>query len=527
VNSLSSQTRVAKAAGILMIATIISRILGYVRDMIISFSFGQNNLTDAYNAAFSIPDFLYLIVVGGALSSAFIPVFSSYLSTDEEEEGWKVASTVFNLIVILMLVGIGIGVIFTPQLIKMLVPGFTPENIALTVKMTRIMFIQAFFMALTGITMGILYSYQNFLAPAVSSVVYNLGITIVGILLTPYFKITAYAIGVAAGGILQFIIQFSALSKRGLRYKPVLDLQHPGVRKIGSLMLPVLIGLSVNQFNLFINQNLGSNLPSGMISALRTAQRVMNLPVGIFAVTIAVASFPTLTNLAARQEKEEFKKTMSLSLRTILFVAIPSAVGLIALRAPVIRLLFQQGNFTAANTQTTAYALMFYCLGVFAYSSIQLLNRAFYALQDTRTPMFAGILTIAANYVLNILLLKPLQHGGLALAYSLAGIFSMSVLLAVLKHKLGRIGGRRILKSFLQTLVLSLLMGVIAHYTAELVELFIEPVNKPAQFIQVAAAMGAGLLVFMTLALRLKMEEAEMAKSILLRKFRRKRQQAD
>lgn len=523
---MTAGRKVAKAAGILMIAMTLSRVLGYVRDMVIYAQFGQNNLTDAYNAAFSIPDFLYSLLIGGALSSAFIPVFSSYLAVEKEKDAWRVASTVFNVIIILMLTGITLGFIFTPSLIRMLVPGFSPENVALTVKMTRIMFIQTFFMALNGISMGILHSYQNFLAPAVGTVLYNLGIIIVGLLLMPYFGpeygIIGFAVGVVGGSIFYFAMQFPALLKIGLRYRPVIDLSHPGVRKIGKLILPVLIGLSVTQFNLFVNQNLGSMLPQGMISALRAAQRIMQLPIGVFAIAIAAAMFPTLTGYAAREEKEDFKKTMSLGVRTIIFITLPSAVGLIVLREPIVRLLFQQGQFTAEDTAATAYALLFYCFGLFAYSAIQLLNRVFYALQDTKTPVTTGILTIVVNIILNFALVKPMGHGGLALAYSLAGLLNMVMLLLVLRMQIGSIDGRRMLASFVRTLGISVVMGMAAYYSALGMERVVDTGTKLGQFLQVDVGVFTGALVFFILVYLMKMEEGQLAFSLFSKRFKRK-----
>ncbi|QNB46166.1 murein biosynthesis integral membrane protein MurJ [Thermanaerosceptrum fracticalcis] len=520
---MSTGTKVAKAAGIIMVAMVLSRIIGYVRDMVILARFGQNKFTDAYNAAFSIPDFLYYLLVGGALSSAFIPVFSSYIATQKEEDGWRVASTIFNIVIILMLVGITIGFIFAPALIYILVPGFSPDNLDLTVKMTRIMFLQTFFMALNGISMGILNSYQHFLAPAVGSVMYNLGIIVVGLLLAPSFGIVGFAIGVVVGAALNFAVQLPALLKLGLRYRPIMDLSHPGVKKIGTLILPVLIGLSVTHFNLFVNQNLGSSLSEGMITALRNAQRIMQLPIGIFAIAIAVAVFPTLTGHAARGEKEEFKKTMSLGVRTIIFVTLPAAVGLIALKTPVVRLLFQQGKFTVEDTRATAYALLFYSIGLFAYSAIQLLNRVFYSLQDTRTPVTVGIGTILVNIALNFLLIKPLGHGGLALAYSIAGIVNLLGLLLILRQKIGGIDGKRILASFTKTLLVSLVMGLIAYLTARFIEMLVGTTTKFGQLLQVGGGVSVGVLVFAVLVLLLKMEEGELAKSLFLRRFQKRR----
>lgn len=519
---MSTGTKVAKAAGIIMAAMVLSRIIGYVRDMVIYARFGQNNLTDAYNAAFSIPDFLYYLLVGGALSSAFIPVFSGYIATQKDEDGWRVASTIFNTVVILMLLGIALGVTFAPALIRILVPGFSEANILLTVQMTRIMFMQTFFMALNGISMGILNSYHNFFAPALGSVVYNLGIIVIGLLLSPRLGIVGFSVGVVVGAALNFAIQLPALLKIGLRYHPVIDLNHPGVRKIGALIIPVFIGLSVTHFNLFVNQNLGSSLPEGMISALRAAQRIMQLPIGVFAIAIAVAVFPTLTGHAARQEKEDFKKTMSLGIRTIIFITLPASVGLIALKTPVVRLLFQQGRFTAADTQATSYALLFYCIGLFAYSAIQLLNRVFYSLQDTRTPVTVGIFTILVNIALNFLLIKPMGHGGLAFAYSLAGIVNLVGLLYILRRRIGSIDGRKMLTSFGQTLAISLVMGLAAYYTSSVSQNLLGVTGKMGQILQVGASVSVGALVFSALALFLKMEEGELAKSLFLRRFRRR-----
>lgn len=516
---MSGGTKVAKAAGIIMVAMIASRVIGYVRDVVISAQFGQNSLTDAYNAAFSVPDFLYYLLVGGALSSAFIPVFSSYIATDKEEDGWIVASTIFNIVMILMFIGIIFGLIYTPFLVKLLVPGFNPDTFGLTVVLTRVMFAQTFFMALNGISMGILNSYKHFLAPALGSVVYNVGIIVVGVILSPYIGIMGFSIGVVVGAALNFAVQFPALRKIGLKYRPIINLRHPGVKKIGILILPVLIGLSVTHFNLFVNQNLASGLPEGYLTALRMAQRLMQLPIGIFAIAVAIAMFPTLTGQAAKKEITEFKKTVSLGIRTIIFITLPAAAGLIALKTPLVRVLYQQGKFTSENTEATAYALLFYCLGLFAYAALQFLNRVFYALQDTLTPVVVGLLTVAVNIGLNFLLIKPLYHGGLALAYSIAGIVNMLLLLYVLKLKLGTMDGRKIFTSFLKILGISTIMGVAVYWGSSITEGFVNVGTKVGQITQVTVGVSVGVLVYTTLALLIKMEEAQMAKGIMMRRF--------
>lgn len=520
---MSAGKGVARAACLIMFAMIISRILGYLRDVVIYAKFGQNRITDAYNAAFSIPDFLYMLLVGGALSSAFIPVFSSYIATDKEKDAWEVASIIFNFIMILMVCGVVFGIIFTPQLITLLVPGFTGEAFDLTVFLTRIMFLQAFFMGLSGISVGILNSHKHFTAPAIGSVLYNLGIIIVGLILSPFIGIVGFSIGVVAGAIMNFGVQLPVLLKKGLRYKFSFNLRHPGVQKIFALMFPVLIGLSVAHFNLFVNQNLASTLEPGIVAALRTGQRLMQLPIGVFAIAIAVAIFPTLTRNVAREEMKQFKENTSMGVRAVIFVTLPAAVGLIALRIPLIRLLFEQGLFTHANTLATAHALYYYSIGLFAYSAIQVLNRAFYALQDTKTPVAAGILTIALNIWLNFVLLDILGHGGLALAYSLAGIFNMIALLVILRLKIGGIDGRKMFFSFVQSVFASIVMGLLLFYFVSYADNLLDVTTKIGQFLEVMLGITIGAVIYTLIVSLFKMEEADLVLAILKRRLKIKK----
>ncbi|MHB1420451.1 MAG: murein biosynthesis integral membrane protein MurJ [Bacillota bacterium] len=520
---MAKGSRVAKAAGLIALAMIISRILGYVRDMVIYYHFGQNRLTDAYNAAFSIPDTLYMLLVGGALSSSFIPVISGYIATNREDEAWEVASIIFNWIVVLMMIGISLGMIFTRQLVYAMAPGFDAQTADLTIFLTRLMFIQAFFMAFSGISQGILNSYKHFTAPAIGSIIYNLAIIIFGVLLSPTLKITGFSIGVVVGAAANFAVQFPALLRRGLKYRPSFNLKHPGVRKVGMLMVPVLFGLSVAQFNLFVNQNLASNLPAGLLTALRSAQRLMQLPIGVFAIAIAVAVFPNLTGYFARGEMEQFKKTMSTGIRTVMFITLPSSAGLIALGVPIIRFLYQQGQFTPTATQATAIALYYYTLGLFAYSGLQVLNRVFYALQDTRTPVTIGVITILINIVLNIWLVRPLSHGGLALADTLAGVFNILALFFILRKKLGGINGRQIGTSFIKSVFASILMGLGAYGTAQGLALYLNLSSKINQGLQLTAAVAVGVGLYAVIAYLLRMEEIQMFMAMFGKRWRRPR----
>ena len=524
------------AANVLMLTTIASRVLGYLRDVLIFAKFGQNELTDAYNAAFSIPDFLYMILVGGALSSAFIPVFSSYLARNEEGEGWRVLSIIFNWIMLLLAVGVAIGLIFTPQLVEILVPGFDGDTKQMTVNLTRIMFFQVIFMCLSGISTGILQSYKNFTAPAIGSVLYNLGIILGGLLLAapiehffPGYGIAGFSVGVVLGAMLNFLVQFSAILRLGVRYTFSFNLRHPGVRELLLLIVPVFIGLAASQFNLFVNQNLASGLAEGLVSALRAAQRLMQLPITLFGITVGIAFFPTMTELAAKMELDEFKRTVVMGMRTVIFVTIPASFGLAALAKPVIRFMyeFSRGAFTADDTDQTAYALVFFTIGLFAYGSIHTLSRAFYALKNTKIPVMVAVLSIGVNVALSVLLVHYMAQGGLALAYSVAGIFNMVVLIVLLNIKVGNIGSFGLLKSTVQTILISSVMGGAVWGLTAFCESFLPLTSKLAQMLEIVLAIGLGAALYAALALLLKMPEAEQIMAIIRRRMHRKSRPAD
>lgn len=523
-----AKTGVLQAANILMITMLLSRLLGYVRDIIILDRFGQNSYTDAYNAAFSVPDTLYMLLVGGALSAAFIPIFSSYLARKEEKKGWRSVSIIFNWIMLLMVIGVTLGILLAPQFVEILVPGFDPATKQLTITLTRIMFIQVIFMCFSGISTGILQSYKNFTAPALGSVLYNVGIIVGGLVLMqpiehffPGYGIAGFSIGVVIGALLNFFVQFRALLKIGIDYTFTFDTKDEGFRELIVLIIPVLIGLGAQQLNLFVNQNLASALAPGLLTALRNAQRIMQVPISIFGIAVGVAVFPTMTSLAATDRMREFKETLMMGVRTVIFITIPASVGIAVLSVPVIRLLYEYsgGNFTALNTSQTAYALIFYCIGTFAYAAVHTLSRSFYALKDTKTPVWCAVLSIIGNIFFSVLLVRVLEHGGLALAYSIAGVLNMSALLWLLHRKIGAFGGKALINSMLKTIAISAIMGVVVFAVAEVFEMFLPVHSKAVQLVQILLSIAVGVLVYAIVSLKLKMPEAEEAMKIFKRKF--------
>lgn len=519
------------AANIIMITMVFSRILGFVRDIIIYVQFGQNSYTDAYNAAFSIPDFLYMLLVGGALSSAFIPVFSSYIAKNQEEEGWQVVSIVFNWIMCFLVIGVTLGIIFTPTLVNILVPGFDEATLNLTVILTRIMFIQVIFMSLSGISTGILHSHKIFVPSAVGSLIYNVGIILGGVVLAapieaafPGFGIAGFSIGVVLGALLNFLIQLPALLRIGMKYTFSFDYKHPGVKTLIALIVPVFFGLAVSEINLFVNQNLASQLGEGMVAALKSAQRLMQLPISIFGISVAVAFFPTMTGYAAQNDMPAFKNSVMMSLRSVIFITIPAAFGLAALREPIIRFMFEfsTGAFTSESTENTAYALLFYTFGIFAYSGIHVLSRAFYSLQDTRTPVMAAVFSLFVNIALSLLLIDVLYQGGLALAYSMAGIYNLVILLILLQRKIGHIGLKDLGISTLKMIGASLAMALVVNMIVVLFEAYLPMDSKIWQSIELIVTIGIAAVIYAIITLTLKMPEAETVMNIFKRKLGRK-----
>ena len=512
------------AAGMLTIMMTISRILGFVRDISVSSMFGISWQADAYTAAFTIPDLIYFALVGGGLSSAFIPVFSSYLATDHDEDAHVMASTILNIVAIASMVLIAIGMVFTPQLIDIMVE-FKHENAAeataLTIVLTRLMFAQCFFMCLAGISQGILQCYKEFTVPALGAVVYNIAIIVIGILLAQHIGIAGFTIGVVVGAALNLLLQIRSMRQYGFSYKLTLNLRHPGVKKFFLLFLPVVLGLSMNELNLLVSQRLASGLGGGVVYALKQAQRIMMLPVGIFAAAIGLSVFPTMTSHVARGEMKEYKQNLTMGLRTVIFITLPASVGLIALSHPVVRAMYQQGAVTTVQIELVSVILVYYCIGVVGYGAQQILNRGFYAVQDTKSPVLINVFVLLFNIIISIILVGPFTYRGLAMAYSLSGLLSMLVLGVALRFKIGQYGGKALVKSALQSIIASAVMGLAVYFVANGLEQMLDLSSKLMQVLQVGIGITAGVVVYAAMAIVMRMEEAQQVLRIVKRKLRR------
>lgn len=455
----SQSRRMARAAGTVMVAFILSRVLGLAREMVIARQFGTSLELAAYLAAFRVPDFIFYLIAGGALGSAFIPTFTQYLTVENEGQAWELASAVFNLLALALTVVAIVAAMLAPLLARLIVPGFDPATQALTAQLMRVMLLAPVLFGISGLAMGVLHSHQHFVAPALAPAFYNLSIIVMALVWGPRMGVRALAAGVVVGALLHLLIQVPMLARVGARYTPVLGINHPGVREVGRLMGPRILGLAAVQINFVVNTILASGLGAEALPALNYAWLLMMLPQGVFAMALATVAFPTFSELVARDDTVGLRHTLSTYLRMVLYLTVPASVGLLLLRTPVIEVLLQRGAFTDASTEAVAFALQFYALGLFAHATVEIVARAFYALHDTRTPVVIGLLAMIVNIVLSLILIRSLSFGGLALANTLATIGEMAVLMWAMHSRLGGIGASRLANSVVRIVMASGLMA--------------------------------------------------------------------
>ncbi len=500
--------RLARAATIVMLFFLASRILGLVRDIVISHQFGTSRALDAYFAAFNVPDFIFNVIAGGALGSAFIPTFAAALAVGDARRAWRLASAVINLVLILMTAIAAILAIFaTPIVAATVARGFEPADQALTATLMRWMLITPIVFGVSGIVMGILNAHQHFVLPALAPALYNLAIIAGALFLAPTMGVYGLAASVVVGAFLHLAVQVPWLVRQlrtaGCEFQifnprsAIENLQLPDVREVGRLMLPRTFGIAAVQINFLVNTILASALSAGRIAALSYAWRLMLLPVGIVGQSLATAIFPTFSEQNARNELDDFRSTFSTAFRVTLYLTIPATVGLFVLGGPLVALVFQRGEFDAQSTAETAWALQFYSVALFAHSGLEIVTRAFYAMHDTKTPVIVGVGAMALNIGLSVALIAPLAHGGLALANSIATILEMLLLLALLRGRMRGIDERRIALSIARVGVGALVMG------AALVAFANVFAARGAVFVAVAGAMlGAAVYLGVTVALR-------------------------
>lgn len=465
----SEKRAVARAAGITGIATLASRIMGFLRDMVIAAFFGTTMGADAFFVAFRIPNLMRRLLAEGSLSMAFVPVFNAVLEKDGKEEAFVFARSCFRILGLVLIGIVILGVFGAPVIVEIIAPGFSeiPEKMELTIFLTRLTFPYVFFICLVALAMGILNSLGHFAIPALSPAILNACMILAVFIFAGHVHpaVTALAIGVIFGGIFQFTAHFPILWKKGFRFFGAAPWVHPAVRQVAKLWVPTIFGAAVYQVSIVIGTILASFLESGSVSYLYYADRLVQFPLAIFGISAATAVLPTLSRQVASGRMEDMQSTFMDAIRWMLFINFPAMVGLMVLAHPLVTLLFQRGAFGAHDSLGTAIALVCYSFGLWAFACVRVAVSVFYAAQDTRTPVIMGAVSLGIGILLSLILMGPFSYGGLALATSLGSMANFLLLSWKLSKKYPGIFSVEILKGASLSFLNALLMGVIVYGT--------------------------------------------------------------
>jgi putative peptidoglycan lipid II flippase len=524
---LTEKKQILKSASIISLVTIASRILGYIRDQRIALLLGTSFAADAYVLAYRIPNLFRRMVAEGSMTASFIPVFTGYMREKSQAELWDFANKLFWTLALLVAAITVLGMVFSPAVVHL----FAGKSVALgqAVELNRIVFPYVFFVALAALSMGILNCFHVFGLPAATPVVLNVMTILFTIAVVyRYFKnpATSIVVGVLVGGVMQFLIQVPALVSRGMTFNFGISFTHPGIRQVARLMIPRLFGIGIGQINLLVDTRFATaaRMPEGSLAALYLADRVMELVLGGYAIAVATAILPMMSHQAADNDFTGLKRTLTFAVRIVAFITVPAMLGLMILREPIIRVLFQHGQFLAQSTKLTARALLYYAIALPGLASVKLIVPAFYSTRDTKTPVIIAAISLAINLALNILFLntwmfKRVQNGGPALATALACYFDFFALFLIFRLRYGRLGLREILTSFGKISLCSAIMGMACwiggHYTA-----FTVSSRFVVQLLVFIGLLGGATALYLLLAWIFRCREMEEIYGIATRRDR-------
>lgn len=536
-NSTPSKS-VVSAAFVITIAGLASRILGLFRDRLLASTFGAGDTLDVYYAAFRVPDLIYNLLILGALSAAFIPVFTSLISKNDDESAWEMVNGILNIALSLLVVFSLLFAIFAPFIMNLITPGFSEDKMQAVVMFTRIMFLSPIFLGISGIFGGILTSFKKFLIFSIAPILYNFGIIIGVLFFVKMWGPIGLAWGVVLGAFLHMLIQFPAAKFSGFKYKFIFRkaFENKNVRKVFFLMIPRTLGIAINQINLLVITIFASTLATGSLAIFNLAQNIQSVPLGIFGISFAIAVFPVLSTLAAKNESDKFVEAFSKTFRQILFFVIPISVFIIVLRAQIVRVVLGSGKFDWSDTIPTFECLGIFALSLFAQSTIPLLARSFYALHNTKTPFYIAVISEIINILLVILLIGRLSIFGLVIAFSISSIIQMFLLLFFLHFKFGNLDDKKIFSFIIKISIASIAAGSIIQLFKNYlvndldisvlgVRLFyiVSPKIQLETFLgvftQLTLSALAGILVFIGFCWILKLEEFFAFKESIQRKL--------
>ncbi len=519
---MSERRHITRSTSILGLATMLSRVGGLVRDMVVAWMFGAGMATDAFFVAFTIPNLLRRFFAEGSLTAAFVPVFTEVYQLQGEAEARRVANICWTLLTLVMVVVTVLGILASPLLVRGIGFGFgaVAGKLALTDSLNRLMFPYIFFASLLALATGILNVRGHFFLPALSPLLLNLSMILAAVLLAPWFDPPIYALatGVLLGGLLQLLMQFPVLARHGFLPKPDFSFADPVVRRIAGLMVPGLFGVAIYQINVILTRLLASFLPQGSVSYLYYGQRLFEFPQGVFIVSLAQAVLPSMSRQAAAGDLDELRRSLDFAMALMLLVILPATVGLLLCAEPLYALFFMRGSFAADDVRQTALALTAYAPGLLFVGFSRILAPTFYALKDTRTPVRISFWTLLVNAGLGLLLMGPLRHVGLALALSLASVFNAACLWWRLKRYLPHIALRRFLLLALRLLPAVAGMTLAVSLILQQVD-WLQPGRLPVKTALLAAAVLAGGGVYLLGCLLLRVPEVAEGWQLLRRKF--------
>ena len=518
-----SQT-ITAAAVIIALAHLASRILGLLRDRILAGEFGAGAELDVYYAAFRVPDLVFNLIVMGALSAGFIPVFTHYMSRlDNNKRAWQLANNVLNVGLVLLIFISLVLIFLAPQIVPLITPGFNAEQMAKTIDLTRLMFLSPLFLGISSLFGGILQSFKRFFVYSLAPILYNVGIIIGAVFFVDIWGLRGLAYGVILGALMHLLIQVPTSYYLGFKYKLFVNLASGGLKKIGKMMIPRTLGLATAQINLLVITIIASTLEEGSITVFSFANNLQFFAVGFFGISFAIAAFPTLSEFAGKNKSEKFIKTFSSTAREILFFIIPVTVIFLTLRAQIVRAVLGAGRFDWQDTILTLETLGFFSISMFAQSLIPLVSRSFFAFQNTVTPFVIGLVSAFVNIILCYALTPIYGVAGLALAFSLSSIMNLALLWVSLRFKLGNLDDLKIIVSVGKISLAAFFMGIVIQGMKYLMG----PITGTTTFLGIVAQAGtallAGAIAFTVLGLWLKSEELHTFVSSLKRKILRKK----
>jgi putative peptidoglycan lipid II flippase len=514
---INNKSSIRKAAAILAVFTLLSRLVGLFRDRIFASTFGAGDVLDSYYVAFRIPDLVFNLLILGTLSVAFIPVFTEYFIKDKEEAN-KIANTVLSVTFVFMTLLCVILFFLVPEITKLTAPGFEGRKFDDTVALTRLFLISPVIFTLSNVFSSILNSLKRFILVSIAPIIYNVGIIIGAVFFYPRYGIMGLAYGVILGALMHLLVQTGGAIGSGFKIRPNWDLEHPGVKKITRLFLPRILGIDNAQISLLIASIIGSTLASGTVAIFNLANNLQAVAIGMFGISFAIAAFPNLSESYAKGDHAAFNGTFKRTATSILFFVVPISVLIILLRAQIVRLVLGSGQFDWEATKLTANVLGIFAVSIFAQSIAPLFSRAFYARHNTVTPVVIGLVTLAFNGVVSFLLAHTYGALGLVMGFSLSTILNATLLFIFLKMRVKDLDAEYIFDSSLKIALASILLGLSTYVALHIFSSLFALDTAVNVLLQAGLSTAVGLAVYLGVTTWMKLPEASGALSVVKRR---------